>query len=120
MSGQTVRTEIDDALHKAPLSVKITVYRLLQESLTNSWRHAPGGAPLVQVQKIDDQVMVTITDHGAGFDPHAPAVAGRLGLTFMRERVRLLGGVFEIDSAPGHGTCIRARLPLSTEEMIHV
>lgn len=120
MSGQTVRTEIDDALHKAPLSVKITVYRLLQESLTNSWRHAPGGAPLVQVQKIDDQVMVTITDHGAGFDPHAPAVAGRLGLTFMRERVRLLGGVFEIDSAPGRGTCIRARLPLSTEEMIHV
>jgi signal transduction histidine kinase len=38
----------------------------------------------------------------------------------MRERVRLLGGIFEIESAPGHGTIIRARLPLSTDTMIHV
>ena len=119
MSGQTVRAEIDDSLANAPLSVKITVYRLLQESLTNSWRHAPGGAPLVHVHKSGGEVLVTITDHGSGFDPHAAAVAGRLGLAFMRERVRLLGGIFEIDSAPGRGTCIRARLPLSTEEMIH-
>jgi signal transduction histidine kinase len=120
LSGQTVRTEIDESLGKAPLSVKITVYRLLQESLTNCWRHAPGGAPSVHVRKTDDEVLVEITDQGAGFDPHSAAVAGRLGLTFMRERVRLLGGVFEINSAPGHGTSIRARLPLSTEEMIHV
>ncbi len=119
ISGQTVQTEIDEGLDKAPLSVKITVYRLLQESLTNCRRHAPGGSPYVQVQRTDGQVSVTITDHGAGFDPQAAAVAGRLGLAFMRERVRLLGGIFEIDSAPGRGTCIRARLPMSTDEMIH-
>ncbi len=119
LSGQTIQAEIDETLDKAPLSVKITVYRLLQESLTNSRRYAPGGAPLVQVQRTDGQVLVTITDHGAGFDPQSAAVAGRLGLAFMRERVRLLGGIFEIDSAPGRGTCIRARLPLSTDEMIH-
>jgi len=119
LSGQTVQTEIDEALDKAPLSVKITVYRLLQESLTNCRRHAPGGAPSVRVHRTDGQVSVTITDHGAGFDPQSAAVAGRLGLAFMRERVRLLGGIFEIDSAPGRGTCIRARLPLSTDEMIH-
>ena len=120
MSGQTVNTEIDGTLGQAPLAVKITVYRLLQESLTNSWRHAPGGAYQVHVQKHAEEVLLTITDHGAGFDPHAAAVGGRLGLAFMRERVRLLGGVFEIDSAPGRGTNIRARLPISTEEMIHV
>lgn len=119
LSRQIVQTEIDETLGNAPLAVKITVYRLLQESLTNCWRHAPGGSPQVRVQKTDGQVLVTITDHGAGFDPHAAAVAGRLGLAFMRERVRLLGGAFEIDSAPGRGTCIRARLPLSTDEMIH-
>lgn len=119
VSGQTVKTRIDEALGKAPLSVKITVYRLLQESLTNCWRHAPGGSPQVQVQKTDGQVLVTISDQGAGFDPHSAAIAGRLGLAFMRERVRLLGGVFEIDSAPGRGTSIRARLSLSTDEMIH-
>lgn len=120
MSGQTVRTEIDEALDKAPLAVKITVYRLLQESLTNCWRHASGGAPRVRVQQADGQALIAITDQGAGFDPQAAAVAGRLGLAFMRERVRLLGGIFEVDSAPGRGTCIRARLPLSTDEMIHV
>jgi signal transduction histidine kinase len=120
MSGITVQSEIDETLIKAPLSVKITVYRLLQESLTNCWRHAPKGAPLVQVQKTDGEVLVTITDHGAGFDPASAAVGGRLGLAFMRERVRLLGGIFEIESAPGHGTIIRARLPLSTDKMIHV
>jgi signal transduction histidine kinase len=119
LSKQTVATEIDDSLDKAPLSVKITVYRLLQESLTNCWRHARGGEPRVQVQKSNGEVLVTITDHGAGFDPQAAAIGGRLGLTFMRERVRLLGGIFEIDSAPGRGTVIRARLPLSTDGMIH-
>lgn len=120
LSGQSIKTEIDETLGQAPLAVKITVYRLLQESLTNCWRHAPGGSPQVQVKKMDGQVSLTITDHGAGFDPHSAAIGGRLGLAFMRERVRLLGGIFEIDSAPGRGTCIRARLPLSTEEMIHV
>ena len=120
LSGQSIKTEIDETLGQAPLAVKITVYRLLQESLTNCWRHAPGGSPQVQVKEIDGQVSLTITDHGAGFDPQSAAIGGRLGLAFMRERVRLLGGVFEIDSAPGRGTCIRARLPLSTEEMIHV
>jgi len=120
MSGQAIECRIDKSLDKAPLSVKITVYRLLQESLTNCWRHAPGGSPQVDVQKFDREVFLTIADQGAGFDPQSAAVSGRLGLAFMRERVRLLGGIFEIDSAPGRGTRIRARLPLSTEEMIHV
>lgn len=120
MSGQTVQTEIDETLRRAPVSVKITVYRLLQESLSNCWRHAHGGMPRVHVQKSNGEVLVTIADQGAGFDPQSAAVGGRLGLAFMRERVRLLGGIFEIDSAPGRGTRISARLPLSTDEMIHV
>ncbi len=119
MTGQKVMLENDEVLDSAPLAVKITVYRLIQESLTNSWRHAPGGQPLVYVHQLDDEVIVTIADQGVGFDTHAAAVGGRLGLAFMRERVRLLGGVFDVDSAPGRGTVIRARLPLSTDEMIH-
>lgn len=119
MSRQTVPAEIDETLDEAPLAVKITVYRLLQESLTNGWRHSPGAAAQVRVQQADGQVLVEVIDHGAGFDPQAAALSGRLGLAFMRERVRLLGGFFEIDSTPGSGTCIRARLPLSTEETVH-
>ncbi|MBU1424065.1 MAG: sensor histidine kinase [Gammaproteobacteria bacterium] len=119
LSGLTVQSDIDESLVKAPLSVKITVYRLLQESLTNCWRHAPKGSPAVHIQRTDGEVLVTVTDHGAGFDAQAAAIGGRLGLAFMRERVRLLGGIFEIDSAPGSGTVIRARLPLSTVGMLH-
>jgi signal transduction histidine kinase len=120
LSGQKVMLENDEVLDSAPLAVKITVYRLIQESLTNSWRHAPGGTVRVHVHQTGDEVVVTITDQGAGFDTQAVAVGGRLGLAFMRERVRLLGGVFDVDSAPGRGTVIRARLSLSTDEMIHV
>jgi len=120
LSGQTVRAEIDNAPDKAPLSVKITVYRLLQESLNNCRRHAPEDTPYVQMQQTNGQVLLTITDHGTGFDPHSVAASGRLGLAFMRERVRLLGGIFEIDSTLGRGTSIRARLPLSTDEMLYV
>lgn len=119
MSGLMVETEIDKSLGKAPLAVKITVYRLLQESLTNCRQHAPGGEPRVRVQQSEGQVLVSVTDQGTGFDPQTAALAGRLGLAFMRERVRLLGGIFEVNSAPGRGTCIIARLPLSTNEMIH-
>jgi signal transduction histidine kinase len=119
--GQIVQTEIEEdiTLDNAPLAVKITVYRLLQESLTNCRRHAPGGEPRVQVKQADGQVHVTITDHGAGFDPQSVAVGGRLGLTFMRERVRLIGGIFEIDSSQEYGTRIQAKLPISNNEMIH-
>ena len=119
LSGLTIQTNIDEASYNAPISVKITVYRLLQESLTNCRKHAPGCTPLVKLHRNEGEVLIEVKDHGAGFDPHLDAQTGRLGLVFMRERVRLLGGLFEIDSAPGHGTCIKARLPLSTDEMIH-
>ena len=119
LSGIKVQSRIDNALDNAPLSVKITVYRLLQESLNNCWRHAPKGEPKVHVKQTGPEVLVTISDQGAGFDPQSAAIAGRLGLAFMRERVRLLGGIFEIDSAPGRNTIIRARLPLSTDGMIY-
>lgn len=119
VSGQTVQVEINGAPCEAPLAVRITVYRLLQESLNNCWRHAPGCAPQVRMDQSDGKVLTTITDQGAGFDFEAATASGRLGLNFMRERVRLLGGTFEVDSAPGRGTCIRAALPLSTGGMIH-
>lgn len=114
LSKKIVSTDIDPALGDAPLAVKITLYRLIQESLANSWRHAPDGAPYLRVGSHADQLEVTIDDSGGGFDVAASA-SGRLGLPFMRERVRLLGGTFEIDSKPGEGTHIRVRIPLMQE-----
>jgi signal transduction histidine kinase len=118
-SSLKIDAEVDPSLQHASLATKITVYRLLQESLSNSWRHAPGEAPRVRVWREAGQVLVEVVDHGSGFDPQAVAQSGRLGLAFMQERVRLLGGVFELEAAPGRGTRICARLPLSAEDVQH-
>ena len=119
-SGTTVQLEVDDALDEAPLAVRITVYRLLQESLTNGWLHARGAAQQVRARRAGGQALIEVADQGPGFVPQAAFESGRLGLAFMRERVRLLGGFFEVASDPGSGTRILARLPLSLEETAHV
>lgn len=110
---------VADKLIDAALATKITVYRLLQESLANSIRHAPGGATQVRVWQAGDQICLEITDQGPGFDPQAVARDGRLGLSFMEERVRLLGGTFELRSTALSGTRIHACLPLTGNKEEH-
>ncbi|MBU1237653.1 MAG: sensor histidine kinase [Gammaproteobacteria bacterium] len=113
-----VRTDIDAGLGAASLAVKLTTYRMVQESLTNCWRHAARDGVAVRARRSPDgrQVIVEISDHGPGFDPSAIESSSRLGLAFMRERVRLLGGQFEIRSAPNTGTTVCAWMPLDNEE----
>lgn len=116
--GMAAEARIEGQLDAAPLAVKITLYRVLQESLTNCWRHARGARPCVAVRVQSGRVQAEISDAGPGFDPAASGVS-QLGLALMRERVRLLGGSFEIDSALGRGTRIRADLPLTVESTPH-
>lgn len=111
-TSTTVDAEIDDGLGQASIATRITAYRVLQESLTNAWRHARDNPPRVRARGETDMVDIEIADDGAGFDPALAAANGRLGIAFMRERVRLLGGTFEIVSAAGQGTRIHVRLPL--------
>lgn len=93
-------------------AAETALYRIVQEALHNAVRH---GAPTrVQVRLADeaDQVAVEIADDGRGFDP--AAVSDRedaRGLAGIRERVTLLGGRVELDSAPGEGTRLRASIP---------
>lgn len=115
-SSSRIAAEIDEGLGETDIATKITVYRLLQESLANSHRHAPGSAPHVRVWRDGDRLRVEVADSGAGFDPAVAARSGRLGLAFMQERVRLMGGEFELQSAPGQGTRVHAGLPLTAEE----
>ncbi|MBI4986394.1 MAG: sensor histidine kinase [Rhodocyclales bacterium] len=114
-SGCPAKAEIDATLGQAPLALKITVYRVVCEALANCFRHARPALPEVRVQRRGDVVALEVSDGGGGFDPAAALATGRLGLLFMRERVRLAGGTFEIDSAPGRGSVIRAHLPLTQE-----
>ena len=105
---------------QAPLPVKITLYRVLKESLANSYRHAEGAGLTVRIYHethLPEELVVEISDSGQGFNLQDTAVYNRLGLVGMRERVELLGGRFDLHSAIGHGTTIRATLPLSIPEV---
>jgi signal transduction histidine kinase len=116
-TGQRVLMTADDVPEEAPLPVKITLYRLLQESLANGFRHAGGVGQRVQIARRDGQLTVEVADAGQGFDPQAKTSNGHLGLVGMRERVEILGGTFEVVSAPGAGAVVRARLPLAVPEV---
>lgn len=122
-SGTRVHLDMDRGAGaepvEAPLAVKITVYRLIQEALANGWRHAEGCQQQVWLSLSEREVLVEVRDQGPGFDYQAASLVGGLGLAFMNERVRLLGGIFEVDSAPGRGTRVRARLPLCAEDSVY-
>ena len=64
----------------------------------------------------DGEVSVEVADDGPGFDPGALKMDGHFGLDWMRERVELLGGSFEVKSAPGRGAVVRASLPMTQLE----
>jgi signal transduction histidine kinase len=85
---------------------------LLQESLTNSFRHANGSAQHVEAKAADGRLTVEVSDRGTGFNPAAIIPEGHLGLVGMRERVEILGGSFDLQSTVGQGTTIRVTLPL--------
>jgi signal transduction histidine kinase len=110
---------VGDLPDPAPLPVAITVFRLLQEGLNNAYRHAGGAGQAVTITCEAGQVVVEIADAGPGFDAAAATAAGdeHLGLAGMRERVESLGGTFRIDTAPGAGARLVARLPLEAVQV---
>lgn len=118
-TGSTIEVDRGDVPASASLPVKIAVYRVLQEALNNSHRHAGGTEQRISVSYADGWLELRIADGGPGFDPAAGEAAKGtrpgLGLRGMRERVEMLGGTLEIESAVGEGTTVQARLPLETE-----
>ncbi len=111
-TGASVDLAVTGEAGETALPVKIALYRLLQESLANGFRHADGIDLRVALTHDDGFLAVRISDGGPGFEPGTQAQAGHLGMTGMRERVESLGGVFELDAAAGRGTRITARMPL--------
>ena len=96
---------------------RITLYRILQEALTNAHRHGHASLITVLCREEEDRTTLVVTDDGAGFDPEAvqkrrPGVPlQRFGLHGMRDRAQMLGGTFEVTSEPGRGTTVRVVLP---------
>jgi signal transduction histidine kinase len=109
--------EAHGEIPRVSLSIKIALYRILQEALSNAYRHAGVKQVKVTLSTDDGHVRLEVADDGRGFTP--PPLVGpeaterveHIGLRGMRERVSLVGGTFAIESAPGAGTRIVVEVP---------
>jgi signal transduction histidine kinase len=111
-SGLEVHTAFDLSADLAPApETETTVYRIVQEALTNVAKHARAEGVDVEVRYMDREIRIAVSDDGTGIDPRRPPDAG-FGLTGMRERVELAGGDLHVGPGEGGGTVVRARLPL--------
>jgi two-component system sensor histidine kinase UhpB len=113
---------LDGALEGMGETINITVYRIVQECLTNIARHAAATRSDVDVARCNDPqhgdvVKVSVRDNGKGFTQQRERGATRFGLIGMRERVQALDGEFRIDSSPGEGVTVTAVIPVTVREL---
>ena len=92
--------------------VETTLYRVVQEALTNVNRHSGADSASVLLERMDGEVTAIIEDNGRGFDVEAVTSGNseRLGLVGMRERIELIGGSLTIESTPEQGTTVYVRV----------
>ena len=93
--------------------VALCLFRVLQEALQNAVRHSSARRFTVNLQGTPNALSLTVRDAGRGFDPESVLQDGGLGLTSMRERLKLVAGELSIESQPASGTTIVARVPLA-------
>ena len=96
---------------RLPPPVEITLFRIVQEALSNVVRHAEASSASVVVLQRRDEVTLLVEDDGCGFDAVGCSRARGLGLGGMRERVALVGGRCDLESSLGRGTVVRVRIP---------
>jgi signal transduction histidine kinase len=113
--GLTVELDVQGETELAPTGHQLAAYRLVQEALTNAVRHAEATEVVVTLEVQAGELRVEVSDNGHGFDPEVARTGGRHGLAGMRERVRIHHGTLAIDAAPGRGTTVAARIPLTAE-----
>lgn len=98
-----------------PESLKVTLFRVVQEAMNNTAKHSHATRVAICIEKTDDDLRMTISDNGIGFDPVELAsrdVPGMgLGRAGLRDRVEMSGGALAIDAAPGKGVCLRMWWP---------
>jgi signal transduction histidine kinase len=116
-SGIAVKLEVDRSLPRLADAVELTLFRVMQEALTNVHRHSGSATAEILIRQTGEQIILEVKDHGSGIKPSVLARAREagagpgIGLTGMFERVRDLGGVLQIDS-DSSGTCVRATVPV--------
>jgi signal transduction histidine kinase len=113
--GEQQRVEIDLQIHDVPNAlspdVSLCLFRVLQEALHNSAKHSGVRQYEVRLWGTSDEIHLTVSDSGAGFDSEVVKAGRGLGLISMGERLKLVNGTFSIESRPHRGTTIHACLP---------
>ena len=111
--GLTIEFRHDTQIEHEDLAAPLegAIFRIVQESLTNAAKYSQSETVLVELRQRGKHIHLEISDQGIGFDP-AKVTEKQFGLRGMRERVRLLGGRVNIETAPGQGTKIAVELPL--------
>lgn len=111
-----VTTGLGEQHGRLPPELEVTLYRVIQEALTNVLRHARAGEVSIVMERTKDEILAVVEDDGCGFD--AEALAGsvaaekRLGVLGMRERIESAHGAFNLESSTGAGTTLVARIPV--------
>lgn len=113
-TGIEVSVQDDGLFPRLQPEVELALFRITQEALMNTAKHADAGIVAITLGCDPGMVRFTVVDNGNGFTPPStshPQVSG-WGITIMRERAELVGGHFTIDSQPGQGTTVTVELPL--------
>jgi signal transduction histidine kinase len=92
--------------------IQLLVYQLAREALSNAARHANAKTIVIVLDEDDDSIRLRVTDDGQGFSMLGVDSTAHFGLQLMRERLELAGGILLVDSHPGEGTTVLARLPI--------
>jgi signal transduction histidine kinase len=109
VEGLEVESRIELEAERLDPELEQTVYRLVQEALTNVGKHGQATGVRVTLVASHSGLLVAVSDDGVGFDPASPTRG--FGLASMKERVALASGQLEIDSSPGEGTIVKATIP---------
>jgi signal transduction histidine kinase len=111
-----IDTEIDLGGPELPPAIEATLFRVLQEAITNVLRHAGATHVGVILEAGDDAIRLIVEDDGRGFElddtGEPPGGGSRFGLTGMRERLALVDGELDVESVPNHGTTLFMSIPL--------
>ncbi|MDQ4121854.1 MAG: histidine kinase [Acidobacteriota bacterium] len=119
----TIKTQICDMDNLFSSEAEISVYRIIQESLNNIAKHAEADEGSLTIEQASGFITIKIEDKGRGFDKQAPHQAdagkGGFGLLGIAERVKMLGGTLDIESAIGKGTKLIIKIPKRENERIN-
>lgn len=108
--------EADASLPEFPDTYNITLYRALQEALTNVIKHAQASQVWVDLSVEEDTLNLTVQDNGIGFGEEGEPRSNGIGLAGLRERIMIAGGTLNISSTPKRGTILSAQFPLENTE----